>query len=133
MWATLLADAHSSGHEGTQKTLHRLQSQFHVPGIHKLVQEFVRSCATCQRNKSKHLHPSGLLQPMQIPHQVWDDISMDFVEGFPKIHGKSMILIVVDRFSKYAHFLALSHSYIESLVACMFFDNMCHFMVFLQL
>lgn len=123
VWSTLLADAHQAGHEGTQKTLHRLRSQFHVPGMRRLVQEFVRGCAVCQRNKSEHLHPSGLLQPLTVPHQVWEDISLDFVEGFPKVHGKSVILTVVDRFSKYAHFVALGHPYTASSVARIFFDT----------
>jgi hypothetical protein len=43
-----------------------------------------------------------------VPSSVWSDIAMDFVEGFPKVGGKSVILTVVDRFSKYAHFIALS-------------------------
>lgn len=48
---------------------------------------------------------------------------MDFVEGFPKVHGKSAILTVVDRFSKYTHFLALAHPYTASSVARIFFDE----------
>jgi hypothetical protein len=43
-----------------------------------------------------------------VPSSVWSDIAMDFVEGFPKVGGKSVILTVVDRFSKYAHFIPLS-------------------------
>ena len=48
---------------------------------------------------------------------------MDFVEGFPRVGGKSVILTVVDRFSKMAHFIALSHPYSASSVARAFFDN----------
>jgi hypothetical protein len=48
---------------------------------------------------------------------------MDFVDGLPKVHGKSVILTMVDRFSKYAHFIALSHPYIAASVARAFFDG----------
>lgn len=48
---------------------------------------------------------------------------MDFVEGFPKVNGKTIILSVVDRFSKYAHFLALTHPYTASSVARAFFEG----------
>jgi hypothetical protein len=51
------------------------------------------------------------------------DILMDFVEGLPKVYGKSVILTVVDRFSKYAHFIALSYPYTTSSVARLFFDE----------
>jgi hypothetical protein len=48
---------------------------------------------------------------------------MDFIEGFPKVGGKSVILTVVDRFSKYAHFIALGHPYTAMSVARAFFDG----------
>ncbi|KAF0930229.1 hypothetical protein E2562_030873 [Oryza meyeriana var. granulata] len=69
------------------------------------------------------MHPARLLQPLSVPSQVWADISLDFVEGFPKVHGKSVVLTVVDRFSKYAHFIALGHSYSTASVATAFFDD----------
>ena len=48
---------------------------------------------------------------------------MDFVEGLPKSEGKELILVVVDRFNKYAHFMALSHPYSASGVAKIFMNN----------
>jgi hypothetical protein len=64
-----------------------------------------------------------LLQPLEVPFQVWADISMDFIEGLPKVGSKSVILTIVDRFSKYAHFIALGHPYTATSVARAFFDG----------
>ncbi|KAK1664958.1 hypothetical protein QYE76_053117 [Lolium multiflorum] len=118
-----LSLAHSAGHEGVQKTLHRLRADFYIPGDGALVRDWVRACVTCQRNKTETLRPAGLLQPLDVPSQVWADISMDFIEGLPKVGGKSVILTVVDRFSKYAHFIALGHPYTAASVARAFFDG----------
>jgi transposase InsO family protein len=54
---------------------------------------------------------------------AWQHISMDFVEGFPKSSGKEVILVVVDRLTKMAHFIALSHPYSVQTVAQAFMDN----------
>jgi len=48
---------------------------------------------------------------------------MDFIEGFPRMGGKSVILTIIDRFSKNAHFIALGHPYMAISVARAFFDN----------
>jgi hypothetical protein len=70
------------------------------------------------------VHPASLLQPLPGPLEVWaDDISMDFVEGFQKVDGKSVILIVVDMFSKFTHFIPLRHPYTATSMAKSFFDN----------
>jgi transposase InsO family protein len=123
LWSVLLAQAHESGHEGVQKAVQRWRTSFYSPKALHRVREFVRSCAVCQRNKTQHLHPAGLLQPLPIPSMVWADISMDFIEGFPKVGGKSVVLTVVDRFSKYGHFIALGHPYTAVSVAKAFFDD----------
>jgi hypothetical protein len=103
LWPVLLAQAHESGHEGVQKTAHRWRTSFYNSKALQRVREFVRSCAVCQQHKTQHLHPAGL--PLPIPSMV----STDFIEGFPKVGGKSVVLTVVDRFSKYGHFIALGH------------------------
>lgn len=58
-----------------------------------------------------------------IPSTVWSNVAMDFVEALPKVNGKSVILTVVNRFSKSAHFVPLSHTYIVLSVARSFFDS----------
>jgi hypothetical protein len=57
------------------------------------------------------------LQPLPIPEGAWQDISLDFIEGLPKSDGYSVILVVVDRFSKYAHFIPLKYSLTTQQVA----------------
>lgn len=88
LWPTLLAHAHDAGHEGTQKTLHRWRATFFNAHALRRVREFVRGCSVCQRNKSEHLHPAGLLQPLPVPSEVWAYISMDFIEAFLKVGDK---------------------------------------------
>ena len=119
----IMAAVHEDGHEGVQRTLHRLRRDFHFPNMKQLVQDFVRACATCQRYKSEHLHPAGLLMPLLVPQGVWTDIALDFVEALPRVRGKSVILTVVDRFSKYYHFIPLAHPYSAETVAQAFFAD----------
>ena len=59
---------------------------------------------------------TGLLQPLNIPSQHWEEVSMDFIIGLPKLEGKNVIMAVVDRLAKYAHFCALSHPFSSSTV-----------------
>ena len=77
-------------------------------------------CLTCQRNKILALLPVGLLVSLEIPQQVLSDISMDFIEGLPKAKGFEVVLVVVDRLSKYVHFLPFKHPYIAKTVADLF-------------
>ncbi|KAI4330765.1 hypothetical protein MLD38_029019 [Melastoma candidum] len=119
----IMVAVHENGHEGVQRTVHRLRRDFHFPNMRRLVQDFIRACTTCQRYKSEHLHPAGLLMPLAVPKAVWTDIGLDFVEALPRVGGKSVILTVVDRFSKYCHFIPLAHPYTAESVAQAFFTD----------
>jgi hypothetical protein len=94
-----------------------------VPGAHAVVRDFMRACPTCQCNKTEQLQPVGLLQPLPVPSTVWADIAVDFREGLPKVNGRLVILTVVDRFSRSAHFLSLGHPYTATTVARVFFTQ----------
>lgn len=119
----ILQLAHTTGHEGVQKTLQRLCATFYLDHDRRTVSDFVRACSTCQRNKTEALHPAGLLQPLPVLSRVWADIAMDFIEALPKVHGKSVLLTVVDRFSKFTHFIPLGHPYTATSVARAFFHE----------
>jgi hypothetical protein len=83
----------------------------------------VAECDTCQCNKGETIKILGTLQPLPIPPTIWMDISMDFIVGLPKYGNKSIIMVVVDHLSKYAHLCALQHPFTTSTVAQIFMDN----------
>ena len=87
------------------------------------IRNFVVECDVCQRNKGETLKSPSTLQPLPIPPAIWRDISMDFIVGLPKSGNKSIIMVVVDRLSKYAHFCALQHPFTTSTVAQIFMDH----------
>jgi hypothetical protein len=84
---------------------------------------FVAECDVCQHNKGETVKSPGTLQSLLIPPAIWWDISMDFIVGLPKSGNKSVIMVVVDRLSKYAHFCALQHPFATSIVGQLFMDQ----------
>ena len=78
---------------------------------------FGAECLVCQQNKVETIKILGLLEPLSIPSQRWEEIAMDFITCLPKSEEKSVIMVVVDRLMKYAHFFELSHPFKASTVA----------------
>jgi hypothetical protein len=100
-----LAEFHNNTHEGYHKGLQRIKSVFYWQHMIQHLRDFIKHCDVCQRHKADNTKPAGLLQPLPMPTQIWTDISMDFVDGLPFSLGKTTILVVVDRLSKYGTIL----------------------------
>ena len=99
------------GHAGFDKTIQRARKDFVWPGMKSDVKKFIRECDISQRVKAENLSPVGLLQPLPILDRPWLSISMDFIKGLPLSHGYSVILVVVDRLTKFGHFFPLKHPF----------------------
>nr|GEV86475.1 transposon Ty3-G Gag-Pol polyprotein [Tanacetum cinerariifolium] len=119
----ILKEFHNStlgGHGGIGATIRRLASSFYWPYLKKDVKEFVKKCTTCQSIKYPTHKPYGLLQPLPIPSKPWHDVTMDFITHLPPSHGKTAIWVIVDRLSKFAHFISLPTHYTSHTLATIF-------------
>jgi hypothetical protein len=120
----LLQEAHGGGlmgHFGVFKTHEVLSDHFFWPRMRRDVERLVARCTTCQKAKSR-LGNHGLYMPLPVPSSPWHDISMDFVLGLPRTKkGRDSIFVVVDRFSKMAHFIPCHKTDDASNVAELFF------------
>lgn len=124
--AKIIENIHSSpegGHSGIVATAKRIQEYFYWSNSTTEFHEYLKACDTCQRCKAEHIASPGLLQPLPVPNEAWETISLDFIEGLPRLNGKEVILVVVDKLTKYAHFIALSHPYTSTTVAQIVLDS----------
>lgn len=101
----------------------RISPQFYWPSLKRDVKEYIQKCVVCQQAKSNNTAPAGLLQPLPIPNQVWEDIAMDFITGLPTSGGFTVIMVVIDRLTKYAHFVPMKADYTSRSVAESFMTN----------
>ncbi len=94
-------------HPGIRRTLFAIRQHFWWPTLAADVRQFVLACPTCAQCKPVNRPPDGLLHPLPVPSRPWSHIALDFVSGLPPSKGNTVILTVVDRFSKAVHFIPL--------------------------
>ena len=83
-----------------------ISRDYHWPGLRKSVKKYIRGCDVCSRTKSSRHAPYGLLQPLPVPAERWQDVSLDFITDLPDSRGFDSICVIKDRLTKQAHFIA---------------------------
>ena len=97
--SSILWECHNtpfSGHPGLNKTYEKVKSSFFWPKMKDDVKRYVRECLQCQQVKIENKRMPGDLQPLDIPLQKWESISMDFIIRLPITRsGYDSIYVVV--------------------------------------
>ena len=93
-----------AGHYGIQRTRKKLQEVFYWPEMQADVEQFIRSCDSCQRVKARAAENNARVTPLDIPGRRWESVSMDFIMDLPVTQeGHDAIVVFVDRLSKMVH------------------------------
>jgi Integrase zinc binding domain len=85
-------DAITSGHLGIDKSLTNLQRAFTWPGMRRQLAAYISSCNQFQRNKASSRAPAGLLQPLEVPKEPWEHVSLDFIMALPRSDALTLSL-----------------------------------------
>lgn len=94
-------------HGGVTRTLNLVRRRFFWPSMNPDIREYIAAFSICARSKSSNFPPAGLLHPLPTPSRPWSHIALDFVTGLPLSQGNSVILTIIDRFSKFVCFVPL--------------------------
>jgi len=100
-------DTKIAGHMGQDKTIELVRRNFWWPKMNERIIDFVQSCPECQQNKASRHRPYGLSSPLELPYTPWQSIAMDFITELPPSEGCDQLWVVIDRFTKMAHFIPL--------------------------
>jgi hypothetical protein len=125
----LYHDGPLRGHPGTAKMLQTLQDRCYFPKMRQAIEDFVKKCTICRRNKHDRHLPYGLLQPLQVPNRPWESVAMDFIVKLPPSadpvtkESYDGIMVVVDRFSKFGRFIPYRETWTATQLAHVFIKN----------
>ena len=97
-------DAKTAGHFGQAKTLELVNRSYYWPEMRSYINEYVKSCDVCARNKLPRHAKFGPLHPLPVPERPWGSVAMDYIVELPPSNGYNAIYVCVDRFTKMAHF-----------------------------
>ena len=108
-WANLRRTLNKKGHDSTwgghlgkKRTLVLIEAFYYWPRMRDDVEAYVRTFLICQQDKVETKLSGGLLEPLPITEKHWDSVTIDFITCFSNSKGFGTIMIMLDRFSKYA-------------------------------
>jgi len=110
-------------HRGQWKTAEMVTRNFWWPGVTREVKQYVEGYDACQRNKNRTEQPASKLMPNSILDKAWMHISADFITKLLLAQGYDSILVVVDRFTKIAHFVPTTEKTTAEGLARLFRNN----------
>jgi len=109
-------DTKVAGYMGQDKTIELIRRNFWWPKMNERIMDFIRSCPECQKNKASQHQPYGLTLLLELPYVPWQSIAMDFITELPLSEGCDQLYMVIDWFTKMAHFLPLQEKMASDLV-----------------
>jgi len=108
LYTELLQEIHdqpSTSHPGIRRTVDLVQRFYYWSGHRATIRQYIRNCHACQRSKALRDGTNGLLQPLPIFQQRWQDIAMNFITGLPLSEGYNAICTIICRLSKDRHYV----------------------------
>ena len=112
-----------TAHGGFERTYGQIAHGFYWPKMVKDIRQFVSTCIICQKIKHARHLPYGLLQPIPIPQQLFEVVTMDFIGELPKSLGYDAIFVLICKLTKYAFFIPCNVTLTEKKAAQLFFDK----------
>ena len=116
-------DVPMAGHGGRWKMVELVTRNYWWPGVTRDVGRYVKGCDLCQRMKNRMEKLAGKLKLSEIPEKPWMHLTVDFITKLPVVVEKDAILVVCDRLSKMAHFVAMTEGTSAEGLARLFQNN----------
>ncbi|KAI4898691.1 hypothetical protein NFI96_020791 [Prochilodus magdalenae] len=95
----------TSGHPGETRTLQLISGKYWWESMSSDVHHFISSCTVCSLCKTPRTLPAGKLMPLPVPSRPWSHLAVDFVTDLPNSKGNTVILTIIDRFSRGVRFI----------------------------
>jgi deoxyuridine 5'-triphosphate nucleotidohydrolase len=127
----LMSEVHDSimgtAHAGFERTYAKIANSFYWPRMTRDIRSFIATCPVCQKIKHARHAPYGLLQPIPIPQQPFEVVTMDFIGELPQSQGHDAIFVIICKLTKFAFFIPTSTTLKEQDAAKLFFDKLVTF------